>query len=123
MFKLVKGKDGTTSFLPIDSKPGGKVSYIENKKAMYLSEKQANYIYKKVEEGKVININTMKNEIEQKIDREDDNPYKRVILNKVYKEEDKTTQMENWSIPSDNARYVQHDEKTTHRLDLKTLDY
>ena len=32
---------------------------------MCLSEKQANYIYKKVEEGKVINTNTMKNEIEQ----------------------------------------------------------
>ena len=83
MFKLVKGKDDTTSFLPIDSKPGGKVSYIKNKEAMCLSEKQANYVYKKVEEGKVINTNTMKNEIEQEIDREDNNPYKRVILNKV----------------------------------------
>ena len=89
MFKLVKGKDGTTSFLPIDSKPGGKVSYIRNKEAMCLSEKQANYVYKKVEE-EVINIYTMKNEIEQEIDREDDNPYKREIFNKVYKEEDKT---------------------------------
>ena len=59
----------------------------------------------------------MKNEIEQDIDREDDNPYKRVILNKVYKEEDKTPQMENWSIFSDNVRYLQHDEKTPHKLD------
>ena len=57
---------------------------------MCLSEKEANYVYKKVEEGKVININTMKNELKQEIDREDDNPYKRVILNKVYREEDKT---------------------------------
>ena len=65
----------------------------------------------------------MKNELEQEIDREDENPYKRVFLNKVYKEEDKTPQMEKWSIPSDNVRYVQHDEKTPHRLDLKTLDY
>ena len=54
----------------------------------------------------------MKNEIEQDIDREDDYPYKRVILNKVYKEEDKTPQMENWSIFSDNVRYVQHVERT-----------
>ena len=64
----------------------------------------------------------MKNELEQEIDREDDNPYKSVILNKAYKE-DKTPQMENWSILSDNVRYVQHDEKTPHRLDLKPLDY
>ena len=89
---------------------------------MCLSEKQANYIYKKVEEGKVINTNTMKNEIEQDIDRQDNNPYKRVILNKVYKE-DKTPQMENWSIFSDNIRYVQHDERTPHELDINTLDY
>ena len=31
--------------------------------------------------------------------------------------------MENWSIFSDNIRYVQHDEKTPHKLDLNTLDY
>ena len=46
MFKVVKDKDGTTSFLPIDSKTGGKISYIKNKEAMCLSEKQANYVYK-----------------------------------------------------------------------------
>ena len=62
--------------MPIESKTGGKVSYIKNKEAMCLSEKQTNYIYKKAEEGKIININTMKNEIEQDLDREDDNPYK-----------------------------------------------
>ena len=57
------------------------------------------------------------------MNREDDNSYKRVILNKVYKDEDKTPQMENWSIFSDNVRYVQHDKKTPHRLGLNTLDY
>ena len=31
--------------------------------------------------------------------------------------------MENWSIFSDNVRYVQHDERTPHRLDLNPLDY
>ena len=65
----------------------------------------------------------MKHEIDQEIGREDDNPNKRVILNKVYKEEDKIAQMENWSIFSDNVRYVQHDEKTPLKLDLNTLDY
>ena len=79
---------------------------------MYLSEKQDNYVFKKVEEGKVINVNTIKHELEQDLDREDDNPYKRVSLNKIYKGEDKTPWMENWSIFSDNVRYVQHNEKT-----------
>ena len=90
MFKLVKGKDGTTPFMPTDSMTCGKISYIKNKEAMCLSEKQANYVYKKVEEGNVINTKTMKHEIEQELERDDDNPYKSVILNKVYKEEDKT---------------------------------
>ena len=129
MFKLVKGKDSTNSFLPIDDKTGGKVSYIQNKDAMCLTENQASYVYKKVELGNIINTETMKHEIEQEklteIDREDDNPYKKVILNKVYKEKDKTAQMENWSILSDNFRYVQHDKKskTPHKLNLNTLDY
>ena len=86
-------------------------------------KKQANYAYKKGEEGEVINVNTMKHELEQDLDRKDDNPYKKVILNKVYKDEDKTAQVGNWSIFSDNISYVQHDEKTPHRLDLHTLDY
>ena len=90
----MKGKDGTTLFLPIDSKTGVKVCYVKNKESMCLSEKQANYIYKNVEEGNIINTNTMKHEIEQEIDKEDNNPYNRVILNKVYKE-DKIPQMKN----------------------------
>ena len=89
---------------------------------MCLSEKQPNYVYKKVEEGKVINVNTMKNEIEQDLDREDDSHIKD-NLNKAYKGKDKMPQMENWSIFSDNIRYVQHDEKTPHKLGLNALNY
>ena len=48
---------------------------------MCLSEKQANYVYKKIEEGEVVNVNTLKQELEQDLDREDDNPYKKVVLN------------------------------------------
>ena len=81
----MKGKGGATSFLSIDSKAGGMVCYVKNKEAIHLSEKQANYIYQKLEEGKIINTNTMKHELDQEIDRGDDISYKRVILNKVYK--------------------------------------
>ena len=44
MFKLVKGKDGTTSFLPIESKTGGKISYIKSKEAICLKNKQTTFI-------------------------------------------------------------------------------
>ena len=88
-----------------------------------MSEKQANYVFKKVEEGEVMNVNMLKQEPEQDLDREDDNPYKRVVLNKVYREKDKTPQVENWSIFTDQIKYIHHDERTPHRLDLHTLDY
>ena len=84
--------------MPIDDKTGGKVSYIQNKDAMCLTENQVSYVYKKVELGNIINTETMMHEIEQEkiaeLDREDDNPYKKLILNKVYNEEDKMIQME-----------------------------
>ena len=70
---------------------------------MCLSEKPANYVFKKVEEGEIINVNTLKQELEQVLDREDDNPYKMVVLNKVYRNEDKTLQVENWSIFTDKS--------------------
>ena len=53
---------------------------------MCLTQQQANHVYKKVEEGEIVNVNTLQQELEQGIDREDNNPYKRVILNKVYKQ-------------------------------------
>ena len=71
---------------------------------MSLSEKQADYVYKNVEDGKVINVNMLKQELEQDLDREDGNPYKKVVLNKVYRDEDKTPQVENWSIFTDQIK-------------------
>ena len=54
---------------------------------------------------------------------QDDNPYKRVVLNNIYKIPEKCPEMKNWSIFSDNVRYVQHDQMTTQNLDFDTLDY
>ena len=94
----------------------------QNRGAICLTEKQANHVYKKVEEDGIINVYTLKKELEQDLDREDDNPNKRVVLNKVYREEGKT-QVEHWSIFTDQIKYIQHDERTEHRLNLNTLDY
>ena len=62
----------------------------------------------------------MTNEMTQDIG---DNPYKRVVLNNVYKVPEKCPEMKNWSIFSDNIRYVQHDQRTTQNLNFDTLDY
>ena len=67
----------------------------------------------------------MTDEIEQNqvINRNDDNPYKKVVLNKVYSEEDKSPEMRNWSIFIDNIRYIQHEQKATPILNIDTLEY
>ena len=44
-------------------------------------------------------------------------------MNKVFKEEDKSPEMRNWFIFSDNVRYVQHDHETQQNLNIDTLDY
>ena len=116
----MKGKNGSTPFLPTKDQTGGKVNYIKNKEAMCLTERQADHVYKVIERGDIINTKTMTCEI-AKI--QDDNPYKKVVLNKVFEEEDKSPEMRNWSIFSDNVRYVQHDQATTQNLNVDTLDY
>ena len=85
---------------------------------MCLTERQADHVYKVIEKGNMINTKTMTCETTQ---IQDDNPYKKVVLNKVFKEEDKSPEMRNWSIFS--VRYVQHDQATPQNLNIDTLDY
>ena len=49
---------------------------------MCLTERQTDYVYKAVEEGNMINTKTMTCETTQ---IQDDNLYKKVVLNKVLK--------------------------------------
>ena len=116
----MKGNNGTTPILPSKEKTGGKVNYIQNKETMCLTEKQTDYVYKTVEEGNIINTKTMTYETVQ---NQKDNPYKKVVLNKVFREEDKSPEMRNWSIYSDNVRYIQHEQKISPKLDINILDY
>ena len=107
-------------FCHTKEKTGGKISYIQNKEAMCWIERQTDCVYKAVEEGNMINTKTMTCETTQ---IQDDNPYKKVVLNKVFKEQDKSPEMRNLSIFSDNIRYVQHDQVMPQNLNIDTLDY
>ena len=91
-----------------------------DKEDICLTESQADHVYKTVEKGNMINTKTTISEMTQD---QDDNPYKRVVLNNVYKIPEKCPEMKNWSIFSDNIRYIQHDQMMTQNLDLDTLDY
>ena len=65
MFKHLKGRNGTSTFLPFNSKTGGDIKYIKDKDAICLMEDLMRYMYKKLEQGNNNNIETMKQEIEQ----------------------------------------------------------
>ena len=116
----MKGKNDSTPFLPLKSKTGGKVTYMQNKDGICLKERQADHVYKAMEKGDMINTKTMTSEMTQ---NQDDNHYKGVVLNNVYKIPESCPEMKNWSIFSDSIKYIQHDKMTTQNLDFGTLDY
>ena len=78
------------------------------------------YVYKTIEEENIINTKTTTYETMQ---NQDDNPFKKVVLNKVFREEDKSPEMRNWSIFSDNVKYIQHEQMTPQTFNTDTLDY
>ena len=105
----------------LGSKLGGEVderinSKGENREKGYLTEKQASYIYRKVESANLINKSIMRQEIDQDIelDKMDDtngneNLYRELIVNNAGKIETTLSQMEQWLILSNVINYVQYD--------------
>ena len=61
----MNGKDDATAFLPLDFKIGGQSRDSHPTVGQYLTRDQARYIYKKVETGEMINVDTVKHEMEQ----------------------------------------------------------
>ena len=93
------------------------------------TENQARHIYKKVETGKVINIETIKQEIDLDIDKMDDtsgkiNPYHKIIVYEAERDNTILSQMEQWSILSNAINYIQYDRhaRNFYNLDIKTID-
>ena len=59
----MNGRDGSTAFLPPDFKIGGQLSHDKPNVGQFFPREQANYIYKKVEIGEMINKDTKQQEI------------------------------------------------------------
>ena len=89
--------------MPLHTKIGGQAGYIKDKEDKYFTSDQTRHIYKKVELGSKINIDTIKQEIDQDIVGIDDtngeiNPYHEIIVNKAEGDNAIISQMEQWSI-------------------------
>ena len=109
----MNGRDDATTFLPLDSRIGGQSRDSLPMIRQYLTRDQTNFVYKKVEMGVLINMDTIQQEIEQEkqLNRMDDesseiNPYRELIVNNAEKLESPMTQMEQWSILSNILKYV-----------------
>ena len=61
----MNGRDGTTTFLPLDSRIGGQGSSNHSTVGQFLTKEKTRYIYRKVETGEIINTDTIEQEIEQ----------------------------------------------------------
>ena len=114
---------------PLNTKIAGQVWYIKDKEAIYLIRDQARHVYKKTESGSVINIDTIKQEINQDVDEIDDtngeiNPYHEIVVNKAERDNTIIWQMEQWLILSNVVNYVQYNRhpKNFYNLDIKAVD-
>ena len=94
---------------------GREINKGDNVGKEYLTMKQVDYMYRKLELGSLINKNTMKEEIDQhvKLDKMDDassdeNPYRELMVNNAGKIENTLSQMEQLSILSNVINYVQY---------------
>ena len=134
----MRGKNGTTSFLP-KKKNGGKirfcekVKYIPNREKMCLTKDQARQIYDEVEKNEPINIQIASQDIkdESKVRKrqikEEDiemnvNPYQKAVTNANPRDENKIEQMINWSVFSNKIRYIDSCMNETPRLAIRPLE-
>ena len=127
----MNGGDDAATFLPLDSRIGGQSRDSHPTVGQYLTRDQARHIYKKVETGEIINVNTVKHEVEQEkqLSQMDDdsgevNQYRELVVNNAEKIEIQKTQMEQWSILSNSLNYVQHSKfnSMSHSLNIKPVN-
>ena len=115
--------------MPLNTKIGAHVKYAKDKEAMCLTKDQDRHIYKKVESEGIVNVDTIKQEIEEDKLSKDDiddkvNPYHNIIIYNIEKDNASTSQMEQWSILSNIVNYVQYDRnpKNFYELNVKALN-
>ena len=101
----MKGKNGTTSFLP-ERQKGGKVrfseeiTYIPNKERTCLTKDKATQVYEEIEKNEPSNIHIVSQKVKQEQIKEEEidrieNPYQKAITNINSKDESKVDQMIN----------------------------
>ena len=125
IFKHMKGRNGSTSFLPSKRK-GGFQRKISSEQC--LTTEQMNQIYDNVESGEEFRIRKLiqqniSNSPKQDMAVSSINQYEKALLSDRNMRRS-NSQMEKWSILSDNIIYVKSEDKDImNGIDIKSIDY
>ena len=121
----MKGRNGSTSFLPLKKKGGPQGIKLSE---MCLAKEQAEQIYDKIEAGEEVKIRKLMQRntailLKQITFRNDVNQYEKALMSdrNVFRS---NLQMEQWSILSDNIMYVKsEDNDIMNGIDIKSINY
>ena len=121
----MKGRNGSTSFLPL-MKKGSFQSKVKSEAC--LTKDQAKQVYDKTESGDEFKIRKTMQQSNAKLpkqvkERKDVNQYEKVLISDRNMIKN-NSQMEQWSILSDNIVYVRlEDNDIMNGIDIKVIDY
>ena len=122
----MKGRNGSTSFLPLKKK-GGLNNKVKSETS--LIENQARLVYDKTESGDALKIRTIESQYnipcfpKQVNERKEVNMYEKVLISDMNMNRN-NSQMERWSILSDNIVYVRSKGfDIMNGIDIKIADY
>ena len=125
----MKGRNGATSFL-LSNKKGGLIEDMILEKC--LTEDQTKYIYDKVEKGDKITVKRIGQELgndkmllHKRLNvKEEINLYEKILVSDVNIFDKNNSQMKQWSILSDNIKYVKSVGcNDVSGIDIKTVYY
>ena len=124
----MKGRNGSTSFLPLNKKDGLITNVFSEKCS---TEEQTKYVYDKVESEDELNVRKASLDIQSKLllpkqvkERKDINLYEKVLVSDINMMNKNQSQMEQWSILSDNIIYVRSvTNDNMNGIDIKIVDH
>ena len=121
----MKGRNGFTSFLPSTRKGGVWKEMFDQ----CLTTEQTKQIYDKIETGEKVKLRKLdrldvQSTLKQAMSKGDSNPYEKALLSSKNLKEKVNSQIEQWSILSDNIVYVKSEDKNImNSIDIKPIDY
>ena len=121
----MKGRNGPTSFLP-SQRNGGILKEMSDQ---CLMAEQTEQIYDKIEIGEMVKIRKIDRQNVQNTPKRvmlvgDTNPYEKALLSDRNPDRKLNSQIEQWSILSDNIIYVKSEDKDIMSgIDIKPIDY